>query len=241
MRVPKDPRWTRETYRFSEAAQILQASPQTVANWFRGYKRRGKRYEPLFDGREDASRYRRGISFLELTEAKVVANCVAHGISRARIRKARAFAREWLDSDFPFATEQFKTDGSRLLYEFERDVADIPGGPLFADVGNAAGQTTLPGYITDAFDLLEFATPNSDTPNSEWPSRFYPRGPDAPLMIDPLVRSGQVIIRSRHNRGIPVDTIWRRFRGGDEPAFIAEDFTIDLAEVNAAIEFRAAA
>ena len=233
MRVPIDPRWTQETYRFSEAAQILQASAQTVANWFRGYKRRDKRYEPLFDGREDASRYRRGISFLELTEAKVVANCVAHGISRARIRKARAFAREWLDSDFPFATEQFKTDGSRLLYEFERDVADIPGGPLFADVGNAAGQTTLPGYITDAFELLEFATPNS-----EWPSRFYPRGLAAPLMIDPLVRSGQVIIR---NRGIPVDTIWRRFRGGDELDFIAEDLAIDLAEVNAAIEFRSAA
>jgi len=178
-------------------------------------------------------RARVALSFLELVEAKVVAACRAQGISAKRVRHAREFAAQRLDADYPFATRGFATDGSHLLYEFEQTTRDAPKGPLFVDIGSAAAQTTLPGYIQDVVELLEFANVGLD-----WPTCFYPQGIDEPLTVDPTFRGGQLTIKGR---GIFVDSIWGRWKAGESVDFIARDFRISTADVQAAIDFREAA
>ncbi len=229
MQMPDDPLLTLDRYSIPEAAKILQVSSRSVGHWFRGYRRNERLYEPLFEPKRGNPSPRDRISFLELAEAKIVAACRAQGISMTRIRQARGFARKWLDSEYPLATQQFKTDGSRMLYEFEDCHNHRPSGPMFVDVGNAAGQTTLPGYITDVVTLFEFASEAQ-----VWPTRFHPRGTDVPIVIDPCVRGGQVLIMSR---GLPIESIYRRHLGGDPPWQIAEDFELSLSEVNAAIAY----
>ena len=229
MHSPDDPLLTLERYSMSEAGRILQVSSQSIGNWFRGYRRGEKLYEPLFQSPGVTAAARDRISFLELAEAKVVAACRAQGLGMIRIRRAREFAREWLGAEYPLATQGFKTDGSRILYAFEDRQEARPSGPMFVDVGNSAGQTTLPGYITDALTLFEFASESQ-----VWPARFYPRGEGVPIQIDPHIRGGQVSIAGR---GLPIESIKRRYRGGDSARHIAEDFELDPAEVDAVIEY----
>ena len=216
-----------ERYAFADAGRILQVRSQTVANWFRGYTRQGKDYPPLFLVSASGPFVRDRISYIELIEAKVVSAWRQHGISAQRIRRAREFAKVHLDIEFPFATRQFKTDGSRVLYEFERNEADTPKGPLFVDIGNAAGQTVFPGYLRDVVELFEFTPERGD-----WPIFFYPRGRDVPLTIDPMFRAGQVTVS---NRGITVDTILKRLQVEESKSFIAQDLRIDEAVVDAVI------
>ena len=233
MRRPDDPRFTSDRYGFSEAGRILGVRPQTVGNWFRGYRRASKQYEPLFELPYREPEQRTKISFLELIEAKIVSACRAQGISAARIRRAREFAKVHLDSEFPFATRQFTTDGCRVLYEFEAREEDKSEGPMFVDIGSVAGQTSLPGYIRDVVGLVEFASDGTD-----WPICFYPRGRDVPLSVDPTFRSGQLTIV---NRGITPEMVWGRWKAGDAREFIASDLDLDLATVDAAIRYQEAA
>ena len=233
MRRPDDPRFTSDRYAFSEAGRILGVQSQTVGNWFRGYRRGAKHYGPLFGQTLGVVKPRSKISYLELVEAKIVAACRSHGISAVRIRRAREFAQVHLDAEFPFATRQFTTDGSRVLYEFQENEEGRPDGPMFVDIGSAAAQTVLPGYIREVVDLFEFATDGVD-----WPTCFYPRGRDVPLSVDPTFRSGQVTIV---NRGIPAESVWRRWLAEEPRWFIAQDLEIDLTAVDAAIAFRSAA
>ncbi|MCY3923047.1 MAG: DUF433 domain-containing protein [Chloroflexi bacterium] len=228
-----DIRWTAERYTFAEAADIVGARTQTIANWFRGYDRHGRDFLPVIASSVGRATDRRRIGFLELVEAKVVAACRSQGISLRRVRNARIFASARLGVEYPFASKGFSTDGRSILYEFETTQVEQPEGPFFVDVGNRAGQTALPGYIGEVVELLEFAGPSAD-----WPTRFFPRGSDNLIVIDPRLRSGQPIVVQR---GITVDAIWRRLQGGDVPAYIADDYGIGLEAVLAVRDYKMAA
>lgn len=119
-----------------------------------------------------------------------------------------------------------------MLYEFQEREVEQPVGPMFVDIGSAAAQTVLPGYIREAVELFEFATDGID-----WPTCFHPRGRNVPLSVDPMFRSGRVTIV---NRGIPAESVWRRWLAEEPRWFIAQDLEIDLGAVDAAIAFRSA-
>ena len=232
MREPADRVKTEDRYSFAEAARAVNAKPNSVRNWFRGYKRGRRLYDPVLPRIGSARPVHDRISFLELCEAKIVAASRAAGFSMQRIRNARQFARAHLGLEYPLATRQFKTDGSRLLFKFEQsqreEQAGRPDGLMFVDIGDDAAQTTLPDYIRDAVDLFDFAE------RGEWVSEFYPRGKDVPLSIDPTYRSGQVTVA---RRGVTPEMIFGRHLAGESLEFLAEDLDLDLAEIQAALAY----
>lgn len=229
MLKPHDPALTQPRYSASDAALIARTRSQNISNWFRGYARAGKQFAPLFPNRGRAADAALAISFLELTEAIVVARFRELGVPLQRIRAARQFVEVHLDAEYPFAHRKFKVRGSRILHDFESAQPDTGPGLVLIDEGNAAGQITLPTLVQDALDLFEYPA-GKDT----WAMRIHPCGSDAPLSIDPHFRSGQVVVEER---GITVHHIAGRFRAGETVPFIARDYEIDVASVEAALEF----
>lgn len=186
-------------------------------------------YPPLIKGAEAPNAWGAEISFLGLVEGKVISACRDHGIPLQRIRAAREYLRTRLEIEHPLATHRLLTDGARILDSFERQEGDWPQGPTFIDVGNEAGQSTLAGFITDVVDLLEFVHADDD-----WANRFYPAGRAEPLVIDPRIVAGAVHIV---DHGIRVETIVGRYLAGENTEFIANDFGLTVAHVDAALRF----
>ncbi len=211
----------------SETAALLQIPSRRVWRWYRGYGSAGRRHNPVVT--QAASPSPLEVSFLALAEGVVIRATRELGISLRRIRAARSFAQDRLGIDFPFASDVFRTDGASILYEFESATDEEPDGPLFVDVGERAAQTTLEGFITETVSLLTFTGVSEG-----WAHRFYPAGTEVPLYVDPTHRSGQLVTAAD---GIRAEAIWKRFLGGDEPAFIAKDLGTDRDQVQAVIDF----
>lgn len=226
---PHDLALTEPRYTASDAALIARTRSQNISHWFRGYTRAGKQFAPLFPDRGRAADAAFAISFLELTEAIVVARFRELGVPLQRVRAARQFVEVHLSAEYPFAHRKFKVRGGRILHDFENAQPDTGPGLVLIDEGNAAGQITLPTLVQDALDLFEYPADED-----AWAMRIHPCGFDAPLSIDPHFRSGQVVVEER---GITVQHIVGRFRAGETASFIANDYEIGVASVKAALEF----
>jgi uncharacterized protein (DUF433 family) len=48
------------------------------------------------------------------------------------------------------------------------------------------------------------------------------------------VSSGRPIVDSR---GIPVASLWNRYKAGDSPEFLAEEYDLNLGEVEGALDY----
>ena len=95
------------TYTAAEAARYAQAKPQTVGYWFRG----GETTGPALPGRKAGER----LNYFEAVEVAFVAVFRSYGVRLRNLREARAYFQALLQTEYPFATERFYTQGTRIL------------------------------------------------------------------------------------------------------------------------------
>ena len=145
----------------------------------------------------------------------VVAKFRRKGVSLHGIRTARLFASEHFEADYPFAQLQFQRAGRELYL-------GLPG-PQQDEVlvaasngGQQAWESLLPDFDYDD-DIV---------------TRWYPRGRNCPIVVDPQFAFGQPSIKS-----IPTRVIRGRFLAGESAREAAQDLNISVAEVEAAWHF----
>jgi uncharacterized protein (DUF433 family)/DNA-binding transcriptional MerR regulator len=193
-------------YRVGEAARYAKIAPQTVTAWqTRMLTHKEKRDE---------------LSYLQLIELAVVAAARKAGMKLKDIEAARKYASAKLQSEFPFAEYQFKTDGKHLLF----DDAELAEGKLDSWVSaDQGGQLVWKEIVTK---LREFEY--EDGRVLRW--RFD--GPKSPIVIDPRISFGAPTIR-----GGATWVIKGRYNAGENDKDIAEDFDIEVADVKKALKF----
>ncbi len=219
---------TGTAYSIAEAARLSGTSRQTIQRWLLGYTVAGHRVEPMF-GARPATLVPYLISFLDLVEIMVV-DALRKGAQNRnpvrldRLRKAHEFARKkW--GPHPFARHELKEFGGHVLHEFEAHEPDK--GTLVLSLN---GQYLLPGTVTARLDELDF--------EGEFPTRWYPKGREVPIVIDPHLAAGQPTIAGT---GVTVDRVLRRFTAGDPIKLLAEDFDLDPSAIEEAVRFAQAA
>lgn len=221
MSAPKDVRiW--ELFSVAEAARHAATSPATVRNWLCGNPATG--LAALFDDRNRDRNSEVWLSFLELVEVIVARRFRAHGVSVSQLKRSRESLRLRWDVEFPFAERRLKLLGGRVI--------DPPVGAI--DLAWPASQPALPklaSYATELFEYDSLEQPNQD---AAWATRFYPAGLNGPLMVDPHYASGAVTFV---NRGVTLETVVGRRRGGETLDFIADDLGLEAADVGAALQF----
>src|SRR5665213_758724 len=103
-------RLTLSAYTYVDAARYACIPTQTVRNWFRGVYSFGHTMHPVF-----GEAPHNGLSYLQLVEVAFVAEMRrVQRLKLSALRIAYDHVRTELGVDYPFAQEQFLTDGTDL-------------------------------------------------------------------------------------------------------------------------------
>jgi uncharacterized protein (DUF433 family) len=201
-------------YTVVDAARYADTTPQTVSYWHFG----GDGIGPALPGRE----HRRPLSYLELIEVAFVATFRALGVSLQKIRKARAYAAQTLNSEFPFAEYKWKTEGIHMLLDLWEAEEDFDTKQLI--LGDVHGQVAWQSMVGDRFAQFEY--------EEELALIWYVRGRQCPVIIDPRIAFGAPMIR-----GIATWVLKGRWQAGESVEDIEEDFTLKEDEIKHGLEF----
>ena len=219
-------RWRRRlylpAYPVVEAARLAEIHGRTVSRWFYGYVTpSGGRARRVLSDRQ------RGValSYLQLVEVAFVARFRKLNVSLERIRIAHKFLAKAFGAEYPFAQLGVRTDGADIFKNLES--AEGPWVDRLL-VASRHGQIAWAEAIEERISQFDWEI------EQEFAVRWYPRGKDAPVVVDPQIAFGAPILR---DSSIPTAVIKGRFQAGEDIAEIQEDFGVRPEAIEFALAF----
>jgi|SRR5450759_4508822 uncharacterized protein (DUF433 family) len=220
-------------YSMGEAAHHLRMPEGTLRSWVVGrwYPVAGqsKRSRPLIHLDDPQRQY---LSFINVVEAHVLAAIRRrHGVKLPKVRTALDYVKRQFHIERPLIDQTFQTDGLDLFVE------------RYGDLINASreGQQAMKEIISVYLKRIERDAKG-------FPIKLYPFTRDteadaAPksdprvVVMNPAVSFGRPVIAGT---GIPVTSIYERYKAGDSVAGLAQDFRLDTSAIEEAIRCEAA-
>jgi len=227
-----DPRFA-PAYSVADAARYLRMPTETLRSWVFGrwypVVGQSKRSRPLIHLDDPRRRY---LSFINLVEAHVLAAIRRHhGVKLPKVRSALEYVKRQFQIERPLINEGFQTDSLELFVE------------RYGDLINASreGQQAMKEIINVYLERIERNTKG-------FPIKLYlftrdtdsdaaPRSDPRVVVMNPAVSFGRPVIAGT---GIPVLSIYERYKAGDSVAELAQDFRLDTSAVEEAIRCEAA-
>ena len=196
------------TYGVGEAARYSHIAPQTVSHWRRG-----------LPGYEKGQR----LSYLDLIEVAVIAAFRKSGVSLQRIRKARDYAANELDSQHPFVQYRWQTEGFHMMLRLsEIDCQTSIDNLIVAD---AHGQIAWPEMVAERFSHFDYD-------ESGLVMAWHVSGRDSLVTIDPRVRFGTPTVE-----GVPTWVLEGRWQAGESIKEMEEDLGLSRQAVRDGLFF----
>ena len=212
-------RLTRPLYSFAEADRLAGVTRGTSGRWLKGYKYWYKPEErrvmpPITPdhGQQDA------VSFIDLVEVIAAGKLRQRGFSLRRIRQINEYCQIALHTDRPLVTETFKTNG--------RDVFVKADNGYLLDVLHGRGTQAWDEVLDPFLDTLDY--------EDEMARRWWPRGKDEPIVVDPDYGFGLPVVSGS---GVRTEVLAERFRAGEDKREIAYDFGVSPSDVEAALRY----
>lgn len=228
----EDPRLL-PAYSVGEAAHYLRMPAGTLRSWISGrlYPVAGesKRSQPLIHLADRKSQY---LSFINLVEVHVLAAIRRHhDVKLPKVRTALEYVRRQFQVERPLISQSFQTDGLDLFVERYGDLINV----------SRDGQSAMKEIIGVYLKRIEWDT-------NGLPAKLYPFTRDteahaAPafdprvVVMNPRISFGRPVISGT---GIPVTSIYERYKAGDSVANLAADFRLEIVAIEEAIRYEAA-
>jgi uncharacterized protein (DUF433 family) len=227
-----DPRLS-PAYSVAEAAHYLRMPEGTLRSWVIGrlYPVAGqsKRSRPLIHLDDPKRQY---LSFINLVEVHVLAAISRrNGVKLPKVRNALDYVRRQFRVERPLINQAFQTDGLDLFVE------------RYGELINASrdGQRAMKEIIGVYLKRIEWDAKGI-------PIKLYPFTRDtqteaapasAPrvVVVNPAISFGRPVIAGT---GIPVSSIYERYKAGDSVADLAQDFRLEIGAIEEAIRCEAA-
>ena len=216
-------------YTVSEAAVLSGIAASKISRWVRGYgsshNRDANRMPAVFDREYPEIDGKTALSFLDLIEVRFVDWFRHHGVSWKSIRIAAERASYMLDTGHPFAKRQFFTDGKTILARISMDTGD----------------TDLIDLVKQQYEMDRLVSPvlygNLDFDTSGFAERWWPRGRDGGIVIDPTLSFGQPVVEKF---GVPTKILADAFQTVKSEREVADWYEVDVNSVKSALEFEQA-
>ncbi len=211
-------------YTTKEAASYLGIGRPTLETWFwgRSYPTKQNPKKPWLPVFSPADPDLKLLSFFNLAEAHVLAATrYDHKVPFWAVREAIANVVESVPqaSKHPLLSEDFFTNGQLIFVKKINEYVNVSNKQLSLE-------------IMDSF-IKRVLTDDDGNPFKVYPLR--PGEPnDKVISIVAGVSASRPIIDGTR---IPVMSIWRRFKAGEEEEFIASDYDIQPAQVRRAISY----
>ena len=202
-------------YQIGDVARYAGIAPQTVTYWHY----RGGQLGPVLPGRVR----RQPLSYLQLVEIAFVATFRALGVPLQRIRRARIYASQVLNSENPFAEYKWLTEGYHVMLGL-RDVDSDPKiGRLI--VGDSAGQIAWRDMVSERFAQFDLRGWSSSRLVGSRTANAGDHRPSCRLLGAPTVK------------GVPTWALRGRWHAGESMPDIEEDFGLVEQDVGHALQF----
>jgi uncharacterized protein (DUF433 family) len=212
-------------YTVVEASRLTGVSKERIRRWLRGYhsELRKRNYPPLWESQLPPIENKVALGFLDLIEIKFVGAFLNSGVSWAIIHKVREKAQKlYIDTNHPFCTKQFVTDGRQIF----QDVHDETGDICLVEI--ATDQRVFAAITKPFLKQLEFR-------DGSTLERWWPLGRDRHIVVDPRKNFGQPTIATE---GIPTQNLARSYKAnGSSLEEVARWFEIRPESVKEAVEY----
>jgi uncharacterized protein (DUF433 family) len=232
LKTSDDPRLV-PAYSAAEAAHYLHMPEETLRSWIVGrlYPVAGqsKRSRPLIHLDDPRRQY---LSFINLVEGHVLAAIRRrHGVKLSKVRNAFDYVRGQFRVERPLINQAFQTDGLDLFVE------------RYGELINASreGQRAMKEIIGIYLKRIEWDT--QGLPIKLYPFTRDTRAEAAPasdprvVVMNPTISFGRPVIAGT---GIPVSSIYERYKAGDSVVDLAQDFRLEISAIEEAIRCEAA-
>jgi uncharacterized protein (DUF433 family) len=220
-------------YSVAEAAHYLRMPEGTLRSWVVGrlypVAGRSKRSRPLIHLDDSKRQY---LSFINLVEAHVLAAIRRrHGVKLPKVRSALDYVHRQFRVEHPLIDQSFQTDGLDLFVE------------RYGDLINASreGQRAMKEIIGVYLKRIEWDA--KGLPIKLYPftrdtqAELAPSSDPRVVVMNPAISFGRPVIAGT---GIPVSSIYERYKAGDSVADLAQDFRLEISAIEEAIRCEAA-
>jgi len=206
-------------YSIAEVAYFLKVPKPTLHRWTRRWvTKTGHHLEALIPIADPVSAL---MSFYNLVEAHILSVTVR--IHKLKIKAVRNAIQELRiekvsNPEHPLLSREFYTDGKDLFIKTLESTINV------SQFGQLGLREVLDSYLA----RIE----RDDRFN---PVKLYPVHQKGKIVsILPTVSSGRPIIESA---GIPVVSIWNRYKAGDDVETLADDYEIPESQIAGAIDY----
>lgn len=179
-------------YTPAEAAALIKAPVAEVRRWAFGYarRRRGERveYGPLIRTELPELDGHQALTFVELVELMFIKGFRRAGVSWKNIHEAAAVAARLFQTEHPFAMREFFSDPTGVYTRLR----EAHGGESLVRLAGH-GQHVLGDVVLPYLGQLDFDP-------LEMPTRWWPMGREARVLVDPAVSFGSPVVAEA---GIP--------------------------------------
>lgn len=164
------------------------------------------------------------VPFVGLAEAYMLAAFRSAKVPMQRIRPAIRWLEENIGLEQALASEQLMTDGAEVLWDF-REHTDDPAERDAVDglVAVRSGQQVFRPVVRDYLRRVTY--------QDGWMRMIHLPGYErVDVTVDPWVNGGQPTVA---RRGIRVADVLNRLKAGEDRLDVAEDYDLQLNEVEA--------
>jgi uncharacterized protein (DUF433 family) len=202
-------------YTVPDAAKLLQIDQHLLRRWVTGYpvdSAFGPDQHVSGLGQLQSRGFGRGryFGFLTLIELFTAYHLRRRGFSMQQLRRFRIELAHRFETEFPFALRGLLASGRKLLKEM--------GDCALLELGTG-GQTAFEKLLYPFCEKIDFDG------TSNLAARFFPRGRDSSIVVDPRHAFGQPVILGTN---LTTAALASRLRGGESESDLAGDF--DLTE-----------
>jgi hypothetical protein len=167
-------------YSPAEAERLIGVRRGKIVRWLRGHGIRGRHYERLWKPQVDLGDGHVYLGFHDLMEARVADAFISKGLSAQKVRRAIELAREMIGAQRPLSTHRFRTDGQSVFLQMAKE----------------DGKDDLLDLFRRQYAFREIVAPsltNVEFDPEGLPSRWWPKGKSAGIVVDPTRAFGQPI------------------------------------------------
>jgi len=208
-------------YTPAEAARLIGVSLKKLQRWLRGYTVGEREYDPLWPLQLDLGDECTYLSFLDLVQARVAIAFIEAGLSPQKVRRAIDLGRKILNSDYPFASARFRTDGNTVMLQVLTPGEDDKLIDLFRD-----GQYLMKKIVEPSLKGLDF--------DKDLAVRWWPDGRAAGVVVDPKRQFGQPIDA---DTGVPTAVLAAAAEAEGSVEKAARAYRVPAAAVRRAVHF----
>jgi len=209
-------------YPIPEAARLSKVSERRIRYWLKRIDSEGSREtRSLWHGEHQPIENKIVLGFLDLQEVRFVEAFLTAGVTWKVLRGAHEVARRRYETEHPFCTRDFITDGKHIIEQLKHAHDHIEYEEI------AKTQKIFPAVVRPFIKDLEFSSARQLL-------RWWPLGTKRSVVLDPRRQFGQPIVSEG---GIATEILFLAVKQGQSEKEIANWYEIEESAVRDAVHF----